>query len=101
MKLKSLKHPARLLPTLALATVFAISAFEASAALTVTVSAVPGEPNFSSSTGAALPDGSYFQLGTFATAPTTLEVSQNAPGVYAQWQEFADGDADRTFTIDI
>lgn len=101
MKLKPLDHPVRLLPKLAITVLFALSALEASAALTVTVSAVPGEPTFTSSTGSVLPDGAYFQLGTFATAPSASDVSENAPTVFAQWQEFADDTDEQIFTIDL
>ena len=101
MKLKSLHHPTWLLSRLASASLFALTALKASAALTVVVSAVPGEPYFSTSTGTALPDGSYFQLGTFATAPSTSDLSQDAPTVFAQWQEFTDGADDQIFSIDL
>lgn len=96
-----MRHPNKILPKLAFTALFALPAMKASAALTVLVSAAPGEPTFSTSTGTVLPDGSYYQLGTFATAPTALEVSQNAPTVYAQWQEFADDTDEQIFTISL
>lgn len=96
-----LNRPNKLLPALAASALLVLPALNASAALTVTVSAVPGEPTFTTSTGSALPDGAYFQLGTFATAPSASDVSENAPTVFAQWQEFADDTDEQIFTIEL
>lgn len=71
------------------------------AALTVTVSAVPGEPAFVTSAGtAAVPDGTYFQLGTFPVQPTLADLAENPGSGFLQWQEFTDGTPGQTFSID-
>jgi hypothetical protein len=79
---------------------FAIVTPSADAALTVTVSAVPGEPGFFISNGVnALPDGSFYQLGTFATPPAAQNVLANPAAAFSQWQEFADATDEQIFTI--
>jgi len=65
------------------------------------VSAAPGEPVFVLSNGTStVPDGTFYQLGTFVSAPTLTDLSVNPTLVFSQWQEFTDGVDDLTFSIE-
>ncbi|QJE94499.1 hypothetical protein [Luteolibacter luteus] len=72
----------------------------AQAAITVTVSAAPGEPAFHLADGITpLPDGMHFQLGSFASIPSAIDAQDNPAELFALWQVFSDGIDDVIVTI--
>lgn len=73
----------------------------AQAAITVTVSAAPGEPAFRLSDSIApLPDGMHFQLGSFASVPNATDAQEHPAQLFSLWQEFTDGVDDVIMSID-
>lgn len=70
------------------------------AAITVTVSAAPGEPAFRlSDSTTPLPDGMHYQLGTFASVPDAGDAQNNPAVLFSIWQEFTDGIDDTIVSI--